>query len=124
MRLDDLPSSENVEDRRSQGSGYAPGGFGMPGARGGLGIGTIVVLGLVGWALGIDPRLLIGGAEILSGGGSSYQEPHPGAERGRTPSSEAAKTGAPSDQMGRFVALVLGSTEVQWKEAFAHSGKT
>jgi uncharacterized protein len=26
--------------------------------------------------------------------------------------------------MGRFVPLVLGSTEVQWKEAFAHSGKT
>lgn len=124
MRLDDLPSSENVEDRRSEGTGSGPGGFGMPGARGGLGIGTIVVLGLVGWALGIDPRLLIGGAEILSGGGSSYQEPHPGAERGRTPSSEAAKTGAPSDQMGRFVALVLGSTEVQWKEVFAQSGKT
>ena len=124
MRLDDLPSSENVEDRRSQGSGYAPGGFGMPGVRGGLGIGTIVVLGLIGWALGIDPRLLIGGAEILSGGGSSYQQPYPGSERGSPPSSEAARTGAPSDQMGRFVALVLGSTEVQWKEVFAHSGKT
>jgi len=26
--------------------------------------------------------------------------------------------------MGRFVSLVLGSTEVQWKEIFAHSGKT
>jgi predicted metalloprotease len=47
MRLDDLPTSENVEDRRSEGgSGYGPG----LGARGGLGIGTIVVLGLVGWA--------------------------------------------------------------------------
>ncbi len=32
---------------------------------GGLGIGTIIVLGLIGWALGIDPRILIGGAEIL-----------------------------------------------------------
>jgi uncharacterized protein len=122
MRLDDLPSSENVEDRRSEGSGYGPGGFGI--ARGGLGIGTIVVLGLIGWALGIDPRLLIGGAEILSGGGSSYQQPYPGSERGGVPGSETARTGAPSDQMGRFVSLVLGSTEVQWKEIFAHSGKT
>jgi predicted metalloprotease len=93
------------------------------GARGGLGIGTIVVLGLVGWALGIDPRLLIGGAEILSGGGSSYQQPYPGSERSATPGSETARTGAPSDQMGRFVALVLGSTEVQWKELFTQSGK-
>jgi predicted metalloprotease len=123
MRLDDLPSSENVEDRRSEGSRYGPGGFGMPGARGGLGIGTIVVLGLIGWALGIDPRLLIGGAEILSGGGSSYEQPYPGSERGGVPGSQTARTGAPSDQMGRFVSLVLGSTEVQWKEIFTQSGK-
>ena len=42
---------------------------------GGLGIGTIIVLGLVGYAFGIDPRILIGGAEILTGGGQapSYQ---------------------------------------------------
>ena len=38
------------------------------GGRGGLGIGTIVVLGIIGYALGIDPRLLIGGAEMISGG--------------------------------------------------------
>jgi uncharacterized protein len=121
MRLDDLPSSENVEDRRSDSSGYGPGGSGV-GARGGLGIGTIVVLGLIGWALGIDPRLLIGGAEILSGGGSSYDQPYPGP--GDTPGSDTARQGAPSDAMGRFVSLVLGSTEVQWKELFAQSGKT
>ena len=47
MRLDQLPRSENVEDRRGQG-----GGFRVPGARSGLGIGTVVVLGLLGWALG------------------------------------------------------------------------
>ena len=35
----------------------------------------IIVLGLVGWAFGIDPRILIGGAEILTGGqqSPSYQ---------------------------------------------------
>jgi hypothetical protein len=27
---------------------------------------TVVVLGLIGWALGIDPRVLIGGAEMMS----------------------------------------------------------
>ena len=45
------------------------GGFNMPGGAGGLGIGTIVILGLIGWALGIDPSVLINGAQILSGGG-------------------------------------------------------
>ena len=70
MRLDDLPESGNVEDRRDEGGyvGGGGGGFGLPMGRGGLGIGTVVVLGLIGWALGIDPSLLIGGAEILSRG--------------------------------------------------------
>jgi len=36
--------------------------MGIPVGGGGLGIGTIVVLGLIGWALGIDPSILIGGA--------------------------------------------------------------
>jgi uncharacterized protein len=71
MRLDELPRSDNIEDRR--GESGSTGGFSILGGRGGLGIGTIVILGLIGWALGIDPRLLIGGAEMISGGGSSYQ---------------------------------------------------
>ena len=66
MRWEDFRRSDNIDDRRDDAS--AGGRVGIPMGRGGLGIGTIVVLGLVGWALGIDPRLLIGGAEILSGG--------------------------------------------------------
>ena len=68
MRWDDFRRSDNVEDDRSGG-----GGGGISVGQGGLGIGTVIVLGLIGWALGIDPSVLIGGAEILSGGGSSYQ---------------------------------------------------
>ena len=64
MRYDDLPQSDNIEDRRGDSGGGGGGGFPM-GGRGGLGIGTIVVLGIIGYALGIDPRLLIGGAEML-----------------------------------------------------------
>ena len=76
MRWDDLPQSDNVEDRRGEeGGGYGGGGFGLPIGGGGLGIGTIVVLGLIGWALGIDPRVLIGGAEILTAAGG-YQQPY------------------------------------------------
>jgi uncharacterized protein len=112
MRLDDLPESGNIEDRRQEGGG----GFGgIPGGRGGLGIGTVLVLGLVGWALGIDPRLLIGGAELVSGGGSPYETQAPVRNR---------PTGTPQDEMGREVSKILGSTEVVWKDIFAKDGKT
>jgi predicted metalloprotease len=111
MRLDDLPESSNIEDRRGEGGGFG----GIPGGRGGLGIGTIVVLGLVGWALGIDPRLLIGGAEVISGGGSPIEMPAPARDR---------TTGTPRDEAGVFVSRILGSTEVEWKDIFAKDGKT
>jgi uncharacterized protein len=110
MRLDELPRSENVEDRRAEGSG----GFRLPGGRGGLGVGTVVVLGLLGWWLGIDPRVLIDGAEIFTGGGNSQQQQ----------TSEETQAGAPNDQAGQFVAAVLGSSETQWQKIFAQSGKT
>jgi predicted metalloprotease len=111
MRLDDLPESGNIEDRREEGGG----GFGgLPGGRGGLGLGTIVVLGLVGWALGIDPRLLIGGAELISGGGNPIET--------RAPVNRP--TGVPRDEIGRDVSRILGSTEVVWKDIFAKDGKT
>jgi predicted metalloprotease len=106
MRLDDLPESGNIEDRRQEGGGFG----GMPGGRGGLGIGAVVVLGLVGWAFGIDPRLLIGGAELISGGGSPIQTQAPVRNR---------PTGVPQDEIGREVSKILGSTEVVWKDIFA-----
>ena len=104
MRLDELPTSDRIEDRR-----------GLPGGRAGLGIGTVVILGLIGWALGIDPRVLIGGAEMMSQNGQTQQQ----ADAGRT-----GPTGAPSDEMGRFVSAILGSTEAEWTEIFAGAGKT
>ena len=48
MRIDELPRSDKIEDRR-----------GVRMRRGGIGIGTLIILGLIGWAIGIDPRLLI-----------------------------------------------------------------
>src|SRR5262249_62047564 len=106
MRLDELPRSENVEDRRSEAGGA---GLRIPGGRGGIGIGTVIVLGLVGYWLGIDPSVLIGGAEILSGGGSSQQQQSSPAPR---------EAGAPSDQMGQFVSAVLGGTEAEGQKAY------
>ena len=40
------------------GSTHALARRGLPGSRASLGIGTVVILGLIGWALGIDPRVL------------------------------------------------------------------
>jgi len=101
MRLDDLPTSNRIEDRRGFTTSHA----------GGLGVGTIVVLGLIGWALGIDPRLLIGGAEMMSRSDQTQQETQVG-------------TGTPSDETGRFVSAILGSTEAEWKEVFDQAGKS
>src|SRR6516164_6788528 len=107
MRIDELPKSDRIEDRRG-------GLSGIPGGRGGLGIGTIVVLGLIGWALGIDPRVLIEGAETISGNDRAQQ---------RSDAGSPTSTAAPADAMGQFVSAVLGSTEAQWTTIFAQAGK-
>jgi uncharacterized protein len=113
MRLDETEQSGNIEDRR--GDGGFGGGFGLP-SGGGLGIGTVVVLGLIGWALGIDPRILIGGGEILSGG-SHVQQSMPVGGQSR-------RTGRPSDDMGRFVSTILGNIDAEWSDIFRQDGKT
>ena len=119
MRWDDLPQSENIEDRRGDGGGYSGGGGGFPMGGGGLGIGGVIVLGLIGWALGIDPRLLIGGAEILTGGSNSSQYEQPAR-----PANPNARRTAPTDDTGKFISAVLGSSEAVWKDIFTKEGLT
>jgi predicted metalloprotease len=98
MRWEDFRRSENVEDTRGSG--------GLSGGRaGGLGLGTVIILGLIGWAFGIDPSVLIGGAEVLTNGSPPSQQ-------------QPAPRGTPTDQPGQFVAAVLGDTEDRWKEIF------
>ncbi|MBB5053778.1 hypothetical protein HNQ36_003778 [Afipia massiliensis] len=122
MRYDDFRRSDNIDDRRDD-SGYGGGGgggFGFPmGGGGGLGIGTIVVFGLIGWAVGIDPRILIGGAEILTGG----QQQAPSYQTDRKTGSPP-KAGAPTDEMGSMIAGVLGELDDRWSEIFQASGQT
>src|SRR5271169_6058771 len=104
MLWDDFRRSANVEDRRDSGP-MTGGGIG---GGSGLGIGGLIVVGLISWALGIDPRVLIGGLEMVQGPGSQQQQ-------GPAP---AAKTGTPADQQGQFVAAVLGDSEDRWTEIF------
>src|SRR6201995_1798263 len=118
MQYDDFRRSSDIEDRRDDsGGGMGGGGLGLPMGGGGLGIGTIIVLGLVSYAFGIDPRLLIGGAEILTGGGSSstYQSDR---------TSSSAKTGAPTDEMGSMIAGILGEMDDPWSEEVKARGQT
>ncbi len=103
MKWEDLQTSENIEDRR----GEEGGGFGGPSfGGGGLGLGTIVVLGLIGWALGINPALLIGGAEMFS----KMHSPGQVAQQ----EERQRPTSRPTDQMGLFVSKILGSNEDVW----------
>ncbi len=122
MQDDDLRASSNIEDRRGQPGGGGGGGF--PVGRGGLGIGAILILCVIGWATGIDPRILIGGAEMVTGGGQPAQQyapppqqpapqrqPQAGSQFG---SQAGPQAGAPADAVGGFVAKVLGETEDVW----------
>jgi uncharacterized protein len=106
MRWDEFRRSENVEDAR--GGGFAGR---VPGGAGGIGIGTLIILALIGWAFGIDPAVLIGTLQNLNN---------------ETPSRyEAPNTaGTPDDRTGQFVAAVLGDTEDRWREIFEHNGQT
>src|SRR6202165_5021693 len=119
MRYDDFRRSDDIDDRRGDDGGGmgGGGGFGIPRAGGGLRIVPIIVLGLVGYAFGIDPRILIGGAEILTGGGHapSYQ-----TDRRSGP----AKTGAPTDEMGSMISGVLGEIDDRWSKIFQANGQS
>jgi predicted metalloprotease len=73
---------------------------------------VILVLAVIGYFTGIDPRILIGGAQILVGNGnsSSYSSPAP------APASTAMqpRQTAQNDPMRTFVAKILGQTEDVW----------
>jgi len=105
MKWEDLQSSENIEDRR--GGGSMMGGGPRVGA-GGIGLGTMVILGLIGWALGVNPAILIGGAQMIN---NMRQE-----REVALPRQDAPRQSAPTDQMGRFVAKVVGSNEQVWSQ--------
>jgi predicted metalloprotease len=94
MRMDDSRESSNVEDRRASGPSI--------GARGSIGIGTIV-LALVAMYFGVDPSVVL---DLASG-----TAPHS--------TSAPASTPIPAnDAQAKFVARVLGETEDTWSQVF------
>jgi uncharacterized protein len=93
--------SANVEDRRG-----APVGFGRGGMR--LGGGTILVVLLGAWLLGVNPLEVL---TLLAGGGGQTLE-----------SQDPPPVGAPADEGADFVSVVLADTEDTWAELFAQRG--
>ena len=59
MRTDDFRPSDNVEDDREASASRS-----MPGGKGGLGIGAVIIIGLISWYFGVDPSVLLNGAHI------------------------------------------------------------
>ena len=105
MKWEGQRSSDNVEDRRA--SGGLGGGLRIGG--GGIGLGTVVVALVAGWAFGINPLALLG---MLEGGAT-----------GQVPAAQVpAQRPSADDPAAAFVATVLASTEDVWSEQFARAG--
>ena len=105
MRWEGNEQSDNVEDRRSGGSG---GGFPIGGRS--VGIGTVAVALVAGWIFGINPLTVLG---LLSGQGETAQ-----VQQG------PAQKPPPDDREAAFVSTVLKNTEVVWTQAFQQNGGT
>lgn len=102
MRWNRSRASENVEDRRGQGSGG-----GRFGARS-IGLGTVAIA-VIAMLLGVDPNIVLN----LAGG---VNPP--------TVQTQSAPPPPANDEAARFVSHVLGDTEDTWRMLFAKSGKT
>jgi len=110
MKWEDFESSQNIEDRRGEEYAGGPSMGGRVGS-GHIGLGTVIILGIIGYLTGINPALLIGGAEMLNNmrGGQSYQQREESVRRTHA-------QGAPSDPLGQFVAKILGENEEVWSQ--------
>jgi predicted metalloprotease len=114
MRWEGREESSNIEDRRDGGGGFETGGgfgggsggggFGMPINLGGGGIGTIVIMLIIAWVLGINPLALLSGQSI--GPGPSQFE--------RQTRQPAPQGSARRDELTRFTSVVLRDTEQRW----------
>jgi hypothetical protein len=117
MKWERARRSENVEDRRGTGGG----GGRLPIRGGGLGLGGIVVVVLVGWAMGINPMEMLGMlSQSQSGGVPGMAEPA-STSGSAVPPGPAAD---PNDPQRAFVASILGDTEDVWGAIFQQNGQT
>lgn len=135
MRWKGRRQSANVRDIRGHGRG-STGGFGFPGgqggairiptggarhAGGGFGCGTLIIIGIVLWALGINPLAILGN---LSGGLGGGLGPSITPNTSSPKYDRSVGTGGREDEMKQFVSTILGSTEEIWTGLFESYGRT
>ncbi|MCI0433011.1 MAG: zinc metallopeptidase [Gemmatimonadetes bacterium] len=101
MRWTSGRRSTNVEDYR----GRRMGGAGIK-----LG-GAAIVIALLGWFFGVDPRLILGLMESTQT--TQVEPPPPGGVQ---------QTGHVSDALADFMSVVLADTEDTWTALFAQQG--
>jgi uncharacterized protein len=113
MKWENNRQSDNIEDRRNAPGGMLGGGGGRRRGGKGIGLGTIAVAFIAAWIFGINPMTILG---FLGGAGDLMPTQTQSAP------ANTAPTGRPSDEMGQFVAAVLGGTEDAWGEVFRQGG--
>ncbi|MBU4519595.1 MAG: neutral zinc metallopeptidase [Gammaproteobacteria bacterium] len=112
MKWGNNRQSDQVEDRRSSSGGGMFGGGGRRTGGRSIGLGTIVIALIGGWIFGINPMTIL---SFLGGAGDLAP-----SQTQNAPAS--APAGKPTDEMGQFVAAVLGGTEDAWMTVFQQSG--
>ncbi|UCU93220.1 neutral zinc metallopeptidase [Hydrogenophaga taeniospiralis] len=112
MKWGNNRQSDQVEDRRSSSGGGMFGGGGRRTGGRNIGLGTIVIALIGGWIFGINPMTIL---SFLGGAGDLAP-----SQTQNAPAS--APAGKPTDEMGQFVAAVLGGTEDVWMTVFQQSG--
>lgn len=106
MEWENTPESSNIEDRRGAGMSAGMGGGGASFGTGGMGIGVIVVVLIISYFTGINPAVLLGGAQILTGNGGQHTASVPQQSRPATS----------NDRTTSFLRHVLGETEAVWSD--------
>ena len=98
MRWKSGRRSQNIEDRRGT-------GISRRGKVGGGGIG-VIVLALVAMYFGVDPRVVMQGAEILNNTGAGQAQ------------TQSQPIPAGQEEAAAFTSVVLGDTEDTWNQLF------
>ena len=115
MKWENNRQSDNIEDRRDEpGGGGSFGGGGRRTSGKGIGLGTIAIALVAGWIFGINPMTILG----FLGGASDLMP----SQTQSAPANTTTASGKPADEMGQFVAAVLGGTEDAWGTVFQQAG--
>jgi len=128
MRWERKQRSGNLEDRRGDGDGGLPGGFGglsgpriglpIPRGRGGrMSLTSLLVMLALMWFLGINPMALLGGGGGLGGDpfSTSGLDPDGGLAGGAAaPGGAPLDTTAAEEEQVDFVSFVLDDIQTSW----------